>query len=118
MQAAINPPGKPAIKRAAGILLGGGVIAYPTEGVFGLGCLADDVDAIIRLLAIKRRDPAKGLILIAADADGLAGYDRKVDGLDQKIGQQGRDLEQRLTIRLGSMMAVAIGIVAVLVRLL
>ena len=54
------------IIRAAEALLGGGVIAYPTEGVFGLGCMPDDEESLTRLLAIKRRDPRKGLILIAA----------------------------------------------------
>jgi len=57
---------KMAITRAADILLAGGVIAYPTEGVYGLGCMPDDPEAVIRLLAIKRRHPAKGLILIAS----------------------------------------------------
>jgi len=52
--------------RAADVLLGGGIIAYPTEGVFGLGCLPDDVAAVERLLEIKERSPSKGLILIAA----------------------------------------------------
>jgi len=58
---------KLSISRAADTLLAGGVIAYPTEGVFGLGCMPDDADALIRLLRIKRRDPGKGLILIASD---------------------------------------------------
>ena len=52
------------IRQAARILKGGGVIAYPTEGVFGLGCLADDADAVNRILNIKSRDPAMGLVLI------------------------------------------------------
>jgi len=52
--------------RAADVLLGGGVIAYPTEGVFGLGCLPDDIAAVERLLDIKQRSASKGLILIAA----------------------------------------------------
>ena len=51
---------------ASEVLLGGGIIAYPTEGVFGLGCLPDDTDAVERLLWIKQRSPLKGLILIAA----------------------------------------------------
>lgn len=53
-------------RRAADVLLGGGVIAYPTEGVFGLGCLPDDADAVKRILDIKRRAANKGLILIAS----------------------------------------------------
>ena len=59
------------IARAADVLLGGGVVAYPTEGVFGLGCMPDDMAAVLRLLSIKRRDPRKGLILIAAMPDQL-----------------------------------------------
>ena len=54
--------------KAAEVLLDGGVIAYPTEGIFGLGCLPRDTDAVRRLLDIKKRDPSKGLILIAANA--------------------------------------------------
>lgn len=65
---------KPSINRAADVLLGGGVIAYPTEGVFGLGCLPDDEQALLRLLDIKQRDPAKGLILIAASAEQFSGW--------------------------------------------
>lgn len=62
------------IRKAARILHAGGVIAYPTEGVFGLGCLPDDMDAAVRVLRIKRRDPAMGLVLIAAWADQLEAY--------------------------------------------
>lgn len=59
------------VTQAADVLLRGGVIAYPTEGVFGLGCLPDDQRAVQRVLEIKRRDANKGLILIAANADQL-----------------------------------------------
>ncbi len=52
----------------------GGLIAYPTEAVFGLGCDPLDGVAVLRLLALKRRDPAKGLILIADDPDSLRPY--------------------------------------------
>ncbi len=57
--------------KATAALLSGGVIAYPTEGVFGLGCLPDNSDALRRLLQIKQRDSAKGLILIAATGEQL-----------------------------------------------
>ncbi|SFQ37323.1 L-threonylcarbamoyladenylate synthase [Enterovibrio norvegicus] len=52
----------------------GGVIAYPTEGVFGVGCDPDNAQAIQALLNVKERDRAKGLILIAADLAQLDGY--------------------------------------------
>lgn len=50
----------------------GGVIAYPTEGVWGLGCDPDDEAALERLIALKGRASEKGLILIAGDIDQLA----------------------------------------------
>lgn len=68
------------LRRAARLLRAGGVIAYPTEGVFGLGCLPDDPEAVLRLLDIKQRDPSRGLILIAANAAQLDGWIRLPDG--------------------------------------
>jgi L-threonylcarbamoyladenylate synthase len=60
------------IDRAARIVLEGGVVAYPTEAVYGLGCLPGDANAVERILRIKRRSSSKGLILIAATIDQLA----------------------------------------------
>lgn len=54
------------VNLAAAALKAGKVVAYPTEGVWGLGCDPDNPDALKALLALKRRDPAKGLIMIAA----------------------------------------------------
>jgi L-threonylcarbamoyladenylate synthase len=50
------------------------VIAYPTEAVFGLGCLPTDADAVERILDIKRRSWRKGLLLIAADVDQVESF--------------------------------------------
>lgn len=61
-----------AIERAADVLRSSGVIAYPTEGVFGLGCMPDDLQAVAKLLELKKRDADKGLILIASRAEQLA----------------------------------------------
>lgn len=47
-------------------LRAGGVIAYPTEGVWGIGCDPFDRAAVERLLTIKGRVPDKGLILVAS----------------------------------------------------
>ncbi|MGB1203627.1 MAG: L-threonylcarbamoyladenylate synthase, partial [Alloalcanivorax venustensis] len=58
---------------AAHIIRAGGVIAYPTETVYGLGCDPFDEDAVRRLLAIKQRPVEKGLILVASDLDQLDG---------------------------------------------
>ena len=54
--------------RAARHLRAGGLVAHATEGVWGLACDPCDPRAVARLLAVKRRDPGKGLILIGAAA--------------------------------------------------
>jgi L-threonylcarbamoyladenylate synthase len=55
------------LRRARDAVWGGGVIAYPTEAVFGLGCDPLNAQAVARIIAIKKRDAAKGFILIACD---------------------------------------------------
>jgi L-threonylcarbamoyladenylate synthase len=57
---------------AAAVLHGGGVIAYPTESVWGLGCDPFNPAAVDRLLAIKQRPVSKGLILIASSLAQIA----------------------------------------------
>lgn len=59
---------------AVAVLKRGGVIAYPTEAVFGLGCDPLDEAAVMRLLELKQRDVRKGMLLIAASFDQLADW--------------------------------------------
>ena len=62
------------MRHAAAVLHAGGVIAYPTEGVYGLGCLPADGCAVQHLLELKQRPVSAGLILIAASLDQLDGW--------------------------------------------
>lgn len=62
------------IKKACITLDKGGVIAYPTEAVFGLGCDPMNAQAVERLLLIKKRPVEKGLILVAANYKQLIPY--------------------------------------------
>ena len=55
-------------------LKSGGVIAYPTEGVWGFGCDPNNQDAINNLLAIKERSYEKGLILIGSKFEQFFQY--------------------------------------------
>ena len=69
---------EPDLSATLAALRRGGVVAYPTEAVWGLGCDPFDQAAVMRLLAIKRRPVDKGLILIAgalAQLDGLVDWD-------------------------------------------
>lgn len=67
----------------AAILRRGGIVAYPTEAVFGLGCDPRNETAITKLLQLKQRDPAKGLILIAANAEQLDPWLQPLDATAQ-----------------------------------
>ncbi len=67
------------------VLRNEGVIAYPTEAVYGLGCSPFSQKAVEKLLAIKQRDVAKGLILIAANFAQL-------ESLVQPLPQERLDL--------------------------
>ena len=59
------------ISEIADKVIKGGVIAYPTEAVYGLGCDPRNLAAVQQLLDIKHRPSEKGLILIASHFDQL-----------------------------------------------
>ncbi len=67
------------IEAACEALARGGVVAYPTEGVFGLGCDPADDAAVERVLALKGRPVHKGLILIADAVETLTPWLAPVD---------------------------------------
>jgi L-threonylcarbamoyladenylate synthase len=82
----LRPPApRPAIRQAVASLARGGVIAYPTEAVWGLGCDPTDGLAVQRLLALKNRPVEKGLILVA---DSEARFEPLLRQLN--IGQRAR----------------------------
>lgn len=54
------------LNRALQVLRRGGVLAYPTEGCYGLGCDPRNTRAVQRILRLKRRSRRQGLILIGA----------------------------------------------------
>ena len=56
------------------IIQAGGLIIYPTEGLFGIGCDPDSHDALAKLISLKKRSTSKGIILIASRYDMLNNY--------------------------------------------
>lgn len=64
------------IRAAVSVLRKGGVILYPTDTVWGLGCDATNPDAVRKVFAIKRRSDAKALITLVGS---LAQLERTVD---------------------------------------
>jgi L-threonylcarbamoyladenylate synthase len=69
------------IREAVGVLRSGGVILYPTDTVWGIGCDATDPKAVARVFAIKRRSDSKSLVLLAANLDMVARYVKAVPNI-------------------------------------
>ena len=66
-----------------------GIIAHPTDTVYGLACLANNPSAIKELIDLKQRDLDKGFILLASDVEYVLPYiDTNLDiNLRNKLGQ-------------------------------
>ena len=72
---------KEVIDEAVRVLRGGGVILYPTDTVWGLGCDATNSEAVRKVFEIKHRSEAKSLVLLAADLDMVARYIRQIPSI-------------------------------------
>ena len=72
----INPsnPQKRLIDKAVSLLKEGGVIAYPTDTIYGLGCDMYNKKAIQRIYQIKKRDPQKPFSFICSDLKNISLY--------------------------------------------
>lgn len=62
------------ISHACEVLRQGGVILYPTDTVWGIGCDATNSDAVQRIYHIKRRADSKALILLVADGEMMRAH--------------------------------------------
>ncbi|MDR0667151.1 MAG: threonylcarbamoyl-AMP synthase [Prevotellaceae bacterium] len=63
-----------AVQQAVAVLRAGGLLLYPTDTVWGVGCDATDAAAVARVFALKRRDDRKSLIVLASDIAMLRRY--------------------------------------------
>ncbi len=66
------------IQKALEVLRSGGIILYPTDTVWGIGCDATDPEAVAKVFAIKRREDSKSLVLLASDMDMICRYVKEV----------------------------------------
>ena len=71
-----------ALHKVARSMQNASAFAYPTEAVYGLGCLPDDASAVENLLKLKDRCVSKGLIVVAADLEQLGDWILPDDGID------------------------------------
>lgn len=66
------------ISEALSVLKRGGLILYPTDTVWGIGCDACNEEAVRKVFELKRRSGAKSLVLLANDMDMVARYIAKI----------------------------------------
>ncbi len=64
--------------KALAVLREGGVILYPTDTVWGLGCDATNPEAVAKIYDIKKRDDSKSLVLLASDMDMVCRYVKEI----------------------------------------
>lgn len=66
------------LQQALKVLREGGVILYPTDTVWGIGCDATNADAVARVYEIKKRVDSKAMLVLLDGAGKLQGYVDKV----------------------------------------
>lgn len=76
------------IRQAASAIRNQGVVCYPTESVFGLGCDPLSATAVDKILQLKQRPVDKGLILIASRIEQLAPYVQLSDAQRTQLLEQ------------------------------
>ena len=67
-----------AVAKALEVLRAGGVILYPTDTIWGIGCDATNPKAVARVYEIKKRADSKALVLLASDLDMICRYVREI----------------------------------------
>ena len=66
------------LRAAAEVVLRGGVIAFPTDTLYGLGCSLFDVEAVLMVARIKRRDPSLAVISLIPEPRQAYGLSSEV----------------------------------------
>lgn len=68
-------------KEALEVLKSGGIILYPTDTVWGIGCDATNEEAVCKVFEIKKRADSKSLVLLASDLDMVARFVREIPSI-------------------------------------
>ena len=69
---------KEQIQKAIEVLRAGGIILYPTDTVWGIGCDATNPEAVAKVYAVKKREDSKSLVLLASDIDMICRYVKEI----------------------------------------
>lgn len=76
-----NAPLQEEVERAVEVLRRGGIILYPTDTVWGIGCDATNVEAVDRIYRLKRSENKKSMLVLCASADMVVRYVNRAPGI-------------------------------------
>ena len=79
---------KEIISETLDVLKKGGVILYPTDTVWGLGCDATNPEAVARIYEIKRRSDSKALVLLASDMDMICRFVKEIPDIAVQLVEE------------------------------
>jgi L-threonylcarbamoyladenylate synthase len=87
---AVDPknPDPEAITTAAEVVLRGGILAFPTDTLYGLGCSLFDVSAVEMVARLKRRDPSLAVISLIPDPSQVYGLAQEVTQVSERLMQR------------------------------
>lgn len=68
------------LRQAVKVLIGGGIIVYPTDTIWGIGCDATNAEAVERLFKIKHRPDSKAMISLVDSLSSLISYVDHIPG--------------------------------------
>ena len=70
-----------AVEKCVEVLRAGGIILYPTDTVWGIGCDATNAEAVAKVYALKRSDDKRSMLCLMRDADMVVRYVNKAPGI-------------------------------------
>jgi len=76
---------KDSVTQALKVLRSGGLILYPTDTVWGIGCDATNEEAVRKVFALKRRSDSKSLVLLARDMEMIAEFVDEVPFMAEQL---------------------------------
>ena len=88
-----NRYNKEDLQEALRVLRAGGIIVYPTDTVWGIGCDATNEEAVKRIYALKRREDSKSMLVLLDSAAKLNYYVDVPDAADILLNVQGDDVQ-------------------------
>lgn len=72
---------KEEVAKALKVILDGGIVLYPTDTIWGIGCDATNTEAIKKIFALKQRDEAKSMIILLDTENKLESYIQEVPSI-------------------------------------